>query len=379
MVLIGYPQMTILCLWEFARVDSPTEVTLAVIFFFGMTATLGLAAAKVVMIARRSKTMYKNPTYILCSDPTSLNRWGFLYIQLRATAYYYIIPTLIYILIKGMFIALGQPSGTAQAIGLLIIDAGVLIAASVLKPWMDKSTNTVNILICSINLFNAICLLFFSDVFSQPAIVTGVIGVVFSVVNAIFAFVLLILVIVSTILAAARKNPDTHYQTMSDDRASFIMSQTQLTTELDALGATARGEMKGGFKPGLDLDDDSWGTESMRRHPANMALSPSTADSYEHPRSPINPSVPLFPSGPASPDDEKSRVYQSSYSAESRHNSDLPLVGSTRMDPSPTPPFSGSDRGRGSGTSLGSQQGQQGYNRVNNASLLGLRDQNNAR
>ena len=247
MVLIGYPQMTILCLWEFTKADSPAEVTLAVIFFFGMTGILAWAASKVLLIGRRSKTMHKNPAYMLFSDPTSLNRWGFLYIQFRATAYYYIIPTLIYILVKGMFIALGQRSGTAQAIGLLIIEAVVLVAASVLKPWMDKSTNTVNISICSINLFNAICLLFFSDIFGQPDIVTGVMGVVFFVANAAFAFVLLVLVIVSTILAATRKNPDTRYQTMSDDRASFIKSQTALSTELDALGATARGDKHDGF------------------------------------------------------------------------------------------------------------------------------------
>jgi hypothetical protein len=357
MVLIGFPQMTILCLWEFTKVDSPAEVVLAVFFFFGIGGTLAWAAFKVVMIAKRSKTMHKNPAYILYSDPTSLNKWGFLYVQFRATAYYYIIPTLVYLLVKGMFIALGQGSGTAQAVGLLIIEAAVLIAASVMKPWMDKSTNTVNISICAINFFNAICLLVFSAVFNQPAIVTGVFGVVFFVVNAIFALVLLILVIVSTVLASVRKNPDTRYQPMGDDRASFIKSQTQLTTELDALGATARGEMKGGYKPGLDLDDDdSWDAESNRRHPANMPLPPSTANSHEPPRSPINPSVPLFPSNSNPYDDEKSRgVYQGSYTAESRHNSDVPLVGAT-----PTTPFGLANSAP--------------YNRANTASPLGHRN-----
>lgn len=365
MVLIGYPQMTILCLWEFTKVDSAAEVILAVIFFFGMTGILAWAASKVVLIGRRSNAMHKNPAYMLYSDPTSLNKWGFLYIQFRASAYYYIIPTLIYILVKGMFVALGQRSGTAQAIGLLILEAGVLVAASVLKPWMDKSTNTINISICAINLFNAICLIFYSDIFGQPDLATGVIGVVFFVVNAAFAFVLLVLVIVSTVLAVTRKNPDTRYQTMSDDRASFIKSQTALSTELDALGATARGEMKGGFKPGLDLDDDSFESESIRRHPANMALPPSTANSYD---------APTFASGRGSPYDEK-RVYQGSYAAESRPNSDVPIVGNARMTPSPTPQFMSRNGPRGSGTSLASQQG---YSRANNASPLGMRDQNNA-
>ncbi|KAG9235457.1 putative flavin carrier protein 2 [Amylocarpus encephaloides] len=302
MVLIGFPQMTILCLWEFTQRDSPAEVVLAVFFFFGMTGTLAWAAMKVIRIAKRSVEMHKNPAYILYSDPAALNKWGFLYVQFRATAYYFILPVLVYILVKGMFIAFGQGAGTVQAVALLLIEAAALIGASVIRPWMDKSTNTFNIAICAINFLNTIFLLVFTEVFNQPGIVTGVMGVIFFIMNAAFSLVLLILVLIATVYAFIRKNPDTRYQPMSDDRASFIKSQTQLTTELDALGATARGDTKGGYKHNLDLDDDndSWSSDSMR-HPSNMPLPPSTANSSAHyqepPRSPIDPSVPLFPAG----------------------------------------------------------------------------------
>jgi hypothetical protein len=144
MVLIGYPQMTILCLWEFTQIDSPAEVVLAIFFFFGMTGTLAWAAMKVIRIAKRSVDMHKNPAYILYSDPSALNKWGFLYVQFRATAYYFILPCLVYIVVKGMFIAFGQNAGTVQAIALLLIEAIFLIAASVIRPWMDKSTNTLS-------------------------------------------------------------------------------------------------------------------------------------------------------------------------------------------------------------------------------------------
>jgi hypothetical protein len=306
MVLIGYPQMTILCLWEFTQVDSPAEVVLAIFFFFGMTGTLAWAAMKVIRLAKRSVEMHKNPAYILYSDPAALNKWGFLYVQFRATAYYFILPTLVYILVKGMFIAFGQNAGTVQAIALLLIEAIALIGASVLRPWMDRSTNTFNISICAINFLNTIFLLVFTDIFNLPRMVTGIMGVIFFVINAAFALVLLILVLIATLYAFIRKNPDTRYQPMSDDRASFIKSQTALNTELDALGATARGDTKGGYKHNLDLDDDndSWSSDSMR-HPANMPLPPSTANSgagagiqyRDPPHSPIDPSVPLFPAG----------------------------------------------------------------------------------
>ncbi|KAL6866165.1 putative flavin carrier protein 3 [Amphichorda felina] len=300
--LIGFPQMTILCLWEFTQVDSPAEIVLGVFFFFGMAATLGWGSWKVISIARRSVAMHRNPAYILFSDPQALNKWGFLYIQFRASAYYYIVPVLIYTLIKGMFLALGQKSGIAQAVGLIIIEAGMLIAASVLRPWMDKSTNSFNIAICVVNFLNAIFLLIFTNVFGAPEIIVGVVGVVLFLLNAVFSLILLLMVIISTTVIFFRKNPDARYHVMADDRASFMRSQTQLnaTTELDALAATARGD-KAGYKSHLDLDDDneSLSSNDLRRRtdPSHMDNMPATV-----PRSPINPSMPLFPANrPESP------------------------------------------------------------------------------
>lgn len=371
MVLIGYPQMTILCLWEFTQVDSPAEVVLAIFFFFGMTGTLAWAALKVIRIAKRSVDMHKNPAYILYSDPAALNKWGFLYVQFRATAYYFILPTLAYIVVKGMFIAFGQNSGTVQAIALVLIEAIILIGASVIRPWMDKSTNSFNIAICAVNFVNAIFLLIFTDVFNQPGIVTGVVGVVFFILNAAFSLVLLVLVLIATVYAFIRKNPDSRYQPMSDDRASFIKSQTQLTTELDALGATARGDVKGGYKHNLDLDDDndSWSSDSMR-NAANQPLPPSTATSgavyREPPHSPVDPSVPLFPAGRGSPpnyQDNSRGMYQN----ESRNPSDVPLMGG-RPGPSPSPYRDSSNSNLSAA-----------YRSQHTASPAGFRNNNNAR
>ncbi|KAH6985965.1 hypothetical protein BKA56DRAFT_630356 [Ilyonectria sp. MPI-CAGE-AT-0026] len=305
LTLIGFPQMAILCLWEFTQVDSAAEVVLAVFFFFGMLATLGWGAFKVIRIARRSVAMHRNPAYILFSDPQALNKWGFLYVQFRASAYYFIVPVLCYTLVKACFVAFSQAASVAQAIGFIIIEAGALIGASVLRPWMDKSTNSFNIAICAVNFINAIFLLVFSNVFGAPKLVVGVVGVVLFILNAAFSLILLIMVIVSTSFVFFRKNPDARYQFMADDRASFMKSQTQLntTTELDALAATARGD-KGGYKTHLDLDDDdSLSSDSMRRR-AEMNNHSQTSFRDNPPRSPINPSMPLFPADgqrPASP------------------------------------------------------------------------------
>ena len=155
-------------MWELTERDSAAEVVLALFFFISMSIALAWASLKVFRIAKRSVDMHKNPAYILYSDPSALNKWGFLYVQFRATAYYFIMPLLGYILIKAIFIAFAQGSGTTQAIALVVIEAAFLIAVSILRPWMDKKTNAFNISIAAVNFLNVIFLLVFTAVFNQP-------------------------------------------------------------------------------------------------------------------------------------------------------------------------------------------------------------------
>lgn len=169
LILIGFPQMVVLCFWEMTVRNSAGEVALAVITIVSMIVMLGWVCTKVVLIARRSISMHKNPAYILYSDPVCLHKWGFLYVQFKATAYWFIIPLLFFVLVIGMVVAFGQPDhGTAQAIAFLIINCGYLIGISILRPYMDKKTNAFNISIAAMNFVSSILLLFFTEVFGLP-------------------------------------------------------------------------------------------------------------------------------------------------------------------------------------------------------------------
>ncbi|MBE3045819.1 hypothetical protein IMZ48_25400 [Candidatus Bathyarchaeota archaeon] len=301
MALIGFPQLTIFCLWELTQNDSPAEMVLAVSFFLGVLVTLGWAAIKVILIARQSVTTHRNPAYILFSNLEVLNKWGFLYVQFRASAYYYIAPMLVYLLVKGMFVAFAQSASVVQSVAFILIEVAALIAASVLRPWMDKRTNSFNIAICAVNFVNAITLFLFTNVFGGPGLVPGAAGLFFFFLNAVFSLVLILMLIISTVLVFFRPNPDARYQFMNDDRASFMKSQTQLTTttELDALAATARGD-KAGYNSKLDLDDDneSLSSGSVRRRAENLSVGGAghNSEKQQYPQhSPINPSLPLFP------------------------------------------------------------------------------------
>lgn len=168
------------------------------------------------------------------------------------------------------------------------------------------------------------------------------VGVVLFVINAVFALILLILVLISSFYAIFSKNPDTRYQPMRDDRASFTKSQTQLNTELDALGATARGDLKVPYKT-RDLDDDesSYSSASMGQQaqeskgtprPSSLAISNRAMSQREPPHSPVDPSVPLFPSDgsprhepPTNYVDGRRQLY-TGYNGSSQPGSDLPLL-----------------------------------------------------
>jgi len=111
--------------------------------------------------------MHKSPAYILYSDPASLNRWGFLYVQFKASCYYWVIPLLCYIFVKGCVIAFGQGSGAVQAIALVLIEGIYFISICITTPWMDRKVNVFNIAIGFSSFLNAIFLLLFSSVFSK--------------------------------------------------------------------------------------------------------------------------------------------------------------------------------------------------------------------
>jgi uncharacterized membrane protein len=109
---------------------------------------------------------------------------------------------------------------------------------------MNKQTNGFAIAIASINAFNMLLMIFFSNVFGLPGLANGILGVAWFIINAIFALVLLILIIISCAYALFSKDPEARYQPMRDDRSSFIRNAKESSTELDALAANVTGDGK---------------------------------------------------------------------------------------------------------------------------------------
>ncbi|KAK6202989.1 uncharacterized protein RJT21DRAFT_119100 [Scheffersomyces amazonensis] len=260
LLVIAFPQIGIMCIWQLYTRDSAGAVVVAVFLLIFALVVLFQAAARVVIFGRRSVQNFHNPAYLLFGDSKFLNKFGFLYVQFRADRYYFIILSLIYILLKSLFVAVLQTHGTIQSVIVFVIELIYCIIVCVIRPFMDKRTNVFNIAVSVINTINALFFMFFSYIFKQPHIVGSVMGVVYFVLNAVFALFLLIFTIVTCILALVYKNPDTRYKPMKDDRVSFLPRSENKAgegtgndedLELMALGATA---MKGHEQGGV-LDD----------------------------------------------------------------------------------------------------------------------------
>lgn len=249
--LIGFTQLSFLSLWEFTSRESVATTIDAVVMYAVLIVTLCYATVAVIILARNSTKLFKNPAYILYGNPEVLDRWGFLYVQFRATAYWFLVPILIYSFVKSAVIALGQSNGKVQAVFVFVVEILYLILICWIRPYMDKSMNIFNISIASISFVNSICFLFFSQLFGKKAdVASAIVGVVFFIINAVFSFVLLVCIIVACVWALLHRNPDARYEPVKDDRDVFmpdIPGGEKAATELDDLGMTARDGFRESF------------------------------------------------------------------------------------------------------------------------------------
>lgn len=249
-LLIAFPQITLMCLWELTTRDSAGTVVIAVFLLIISAGLLFQAAVRVFLLGRESVRNFKNPAYLLYGDANFLNKFGFIYVQYRADCYYWVPVSLVYVLLKSLFVAVMQRRGQVQSLLVMVIEIIYFVAICVIRPFMDKRTNIFNIFISLINAINALFFTFFSNVYKQPHVVSSVMAVVYFILNAAFALFLLIFTIVTCVMALVYKNPDIRYQPMKDDRVSFIprfgndnnKTAEGQDMELVALGATA---MKG--------------------------------------------------------------------------------------------------------------------------------------
>lgn len=222
MIVIAFPQIILMCIWEFTQDNSVAVLIDAIVIFILALSLLVYGTVRVLRTGQQGIKFYKNPAYFLFGDLKFLNKFGFLYIQFKASCYWWLLPFLCYIFLKSLFVACLQSYGKEQSLVVWIIETFYFVALCYYKPYLDRRTNVFNISIHLVNWINSLFFVFFSTVFGQPLVVSSVMGVVLFVMNAVFALYLLIFIFVTCLLAIIRKNPDMRYKPLKDDRNAFF-------------------------------------------------------------------------------------------------------------------------------------------------------------
>ncbi|OGM49675.1 hypothetical protein ABOM_001782 [Aspergillus bombycis] len=204
---LGYPQICVFGMWEIYQQDSAAEILLAITLWLATTVILGHATFRVLQHARATKGLNETLACSLHFDSRCMAQWGYLYAHYRAHAFYFIIPLLLYTFLKGITIAFAQQNPLAQAIVLLILEAGFLIGTAIVRPYVDKKANAFAIAAAAINLANAIFCLIFTNIFDQPDLMTGIVALLFFFLNAIFTLVLVIFLLIGLFYACRLKDP----------------------------------------------------------------------------------------------------------------------------------------------------------------------------
>ncbi|KAL2818583.1 hypothetical protein BJX63DRAFT_57810 [Aspergillus granulosus] len=249
---LAFLPICIFSLWELTQRDSPAEIIIAIVAFLSIVSASTWAVTQVILTQNRALAIYRSPVSALFSDTATLNNYGFLYTHYGPQAPYFAAITLSTLFVKALFVSFAQSSPRTQSVAFLIIDAAMLITVSIIRPWVDRKSNAVNITIYTINFLHSIFVLFFSGVFDQPRMISSIMGVILFVTSAALILVLLAFVFfysVRTVLEG--RYPGKPFKPMSEVSGPSLpmRSSARLTgnhAHLDDLSTTSQGAIKQG-------------------------------------------------------------------------------------------------------------------------------------
>ena len=241
---IAFTQIAVLCIWEYFQRDSAAMIVMACVFLVTIFTLMSWIFWRTFKFGRQSEREYNNPAAILYGNKSIVDKYSWFYSMFKADYYWWGGVILAFFFVKALVIACAQGSGKAQCLIIFIADLVYFVAIIRYKPFLDKVTNVINILMQTVNLVNSFLFLFFSNLFGQPAPVGSIMAWVFFILNAAFSFILLILILTYTGIVLWAKNPDLRFKPVKDDRMAFTKADNELdpsvANELLALGQTAK-------------------------------------------------------------------------------------------------------------------------------------------
>ncbi|KAK0392667.1 hypothetical protein NLU13_2162 [Sarocladium strictum] len=205
LILLLYGIWVLYCVYQFTQGDSWAAKTIAGVTLFIFTAILAFFSFKIWMVARRLKQeegdvdgLYVNKDYWV--------KYSLFYESYRKSYWWIFVPTILYMIIKGITLAAGDGHGMAQTIASLIVE-GVMLALLVWsRPYERRSGNIINISIQVVRVLSVACILVFVEEFGIQQTTATVTGVVLIALQSTLTGVLVILIAWNAINACCKKN-----------------------------------------------------------------------------------------------------------------------------------------------------------------------------
>ncbi|KAL1878627.1 hypothetical protein Daus18300_001902 [Diaporthe australafricana] len=206
LILILYGTWVLYCIFQFTTGDSWAATALAAVTLALFTGVLAFFAFKIFTTAKKLKESEGDASQLYENKDIWI-KYSLFYENYKKDYWWIFVPTILYMLAKGIILAAGDNHGMAQSIAQLIVEALMLCVLLWNRPYERKSGNVINITIAVVRVLSVGCILIFVDEFAVSETTSTVTGVVLIAIQAALTGVLAILIAWNAIIAICKENP----------------------------------------------------------------------------------------------------------------------------------------------------------------------------
>jgi len=206
LILLLYGVWVLYCMFQFTQGDSWAAKALAGATLGVFTLVLAFFSWKIWNTARKLRQA-EGDASALYEDKSIWVKYSLFYESYRKQYWWIFVPTILYMFVKGVALAVGDGHGMAQTIAQLVIEAVMLVLLLWSRPFERKSGNVINILIQVVRVLSVVCILVFVEQFAVAQTTQTVAGVVLIAVQGGLTAVLAILIAWNAIIACCKQNP----------------------------------------------------------------------------------------------------------------------------------------------------------------------------
>ena len=206
LILLLYGIWVLYCMFQFTQGDSWAAKALAGVTLGLFTLILAFFSWKIWSTARKLKQT-EGDSSALYDNKSIWVKYSLFYDSYRKQYWWIFVPTIIYMFVKGVALAVGDGHGMAQTIAQLVIEGVMLVVLLWSRPFERKSGNVINICIQVVRVLSVVCILVFVEQFAVAQTTQTIAGVVLIAVQGGLTAILAILIAWNAIIACCKQNP----------------------------------------------------------------------------------------------------------------------------------------------------------------------------